>query len=114
MRDRKVDSDGPLTCTQNGRCLETQQEGSLELDVYIADHVVCQVVADVQMLNLSKLVHLLKDVLIEVLPDSCSSLSMMMQFLNSKADKRASCSPEGPSQEFESDIIHWEHTLETG
>ena len=42
-------------------------EGSQELDVHIANHVVRQVVADVEMLNLSKLVHLLKDVLIEVL-----------------------------------------------
>jgi hypothetical protein len=49
--------------------MESQREGPLEFDVHIADHVVCQVVADVQMLNLSKLVHLLKDVLVEVLPD---------------------------------------------
>ena len=44
-----------------------QQWGLLELDVYIADHVICQVITDVQMLYLSKFVHLLKDVLIEVL-----------------------------------------------
>ena len=42
-------------------------EGSLEFDVDVADHVVSQIVADVEMLDLSKLVHLLKDVLIEVL-----------------------------------------------
>jgi len=40
---------------------------SLEFNVHIADHVICQVITDVKMLNLSKFVHLLKDVLIEVL-----------------------------------------------
>ena len=60
--------------------MEPQREGSLEFYVHVANHVVCQVVADVQMLNLSELVHLLKDVLIEVLPDNCSSLSMILQF----------------------------------
>ena len=46
---------------------QKSNEGSQELDVHIANHVVRQVVADVEMLNLSKLVHLLKDILIEVL-----------------------------------------------
>ena len=38
-----------------------------ELDVHAANHVICQVVTDVQVLNLTKLGKLLKDVLIKVL-----------------------------------------------
>lgn len=43
------------------------RKGLHKLDVHIANHVVRQVVADVQMLYLAVLVHLLKDVLVKIL-----------------------------------------------
>lgn len=43
------------------------RRGLHKFDVHIANHVICKVVADVQMLYLAVLVHLLKDVLIEIL-----------------------------------------------
>ena len=63
VRVQKITDSQPLAVGSQ----QELSEGSQELDVHIANHVVRQVVADVEMLNLSKLVHLLKDVLIEVL-----------------------------------------------
>lgn len=48
--------------------LRTYVERALhKLDVDVANHVIRQVVTDIQMLYLAVLVHLLKDILIEIL-----------------------------------------------
>ena len=57
---------------------------SLEFDVHIADHVICQIITDVKMLNLSKFVHLLKDVLIEVLHTDHRALRSLIIHTNSQ------------------------------
>ena len=51
------------------------RRGLHKFDVHIANHVICKVVADVQMLYLAVLVHLLKDVLVEILFSHTSILS---------------------------------------
>lgn len=38
----------------------------LELDVNVSDHVVCEVIAHVEALDLAELVELLEDVLVEI------------------------------------------------
>ena len=52
---------------------------ALELDVDVANHVVRQVVAHVQVLDLAVLVHLLKDVLVEVLGMAAAVYCMSAQ-----------------------------------
>ena len=48
--------------------LRTHVERALhKLDVDVANHVIRQIVTDIQMLYLAVLVHLLKDILIEIL-----------------------------------------------
>lgn len=39
----------------------------LELNINVADHVICEVIADVEALDLSKLVEFFENVLVEIL-----------------------------------------------